>query len=160
MRPFRLHSILLLFLLAPAGCGVKAPYEGKNAAQLERMLHDPSPAVQAQGAYGLSLLGPEARDAVPALIEALTKESIVRQNAALALGHIGPDAKDAVPALIVALGDSEWAVRRQAALALGGIGPEARAAIPELEKLKRDKDKLVRNAADEALTRVTAKPLE
>jgi HEAT repeat protein len=149
-----LHSILALSVAAAAGCGAKAPYEGKTAAELERMLHDTNPAVQAQGAYGLSLLGPEARDAVPALIEALTKETIVRQNAALALGHIGPDAKAAVPALIGALSDSEWTVRRQAALALGEIGAEAGAAIPQLEKLRHDKDRLVRHAATQALAQV------
>jgi HEAT repeat protein len=150
---------LALFLVS-AGCSNRAPYEGKSVAELERMLHDPSPAVQAQGAYGLSLHGPEAHDAVPALVECLTKEAIVRQNAALALGHIGPDAKEAVPALARALADPEWTVRRQAALALGGIGPAAKASVVDLERLKRDPDKLVRKAAEEALSRVNAQRLE
>jgi HEAT repeat protein len=128
-------------------CRAKAPYEGKGVAELERMLRDPSPAVQAQGAYGLSRLGPEARSTVPSLIAALKKDTVVRQHAALALGQIGPEARDAVPALKDALGDSEWTVRRHAALALGRIGPDARPAIPALHKLSRDPDPLVRQAA-------------
>jgi hypothetical protein len=148
---------LLLLLLAGlfASCRSRPPYEGKSAAELERMLHDPDQAVQVQGAFGLSRLGPEARDAVPALGEAVRNgEPLVRQNAALALGAIGPDARDAVPALTAALHDPEWAVRRQAALSLGKIGPDARAAVPELEKLEHDPRPLVRAAALDAVKQV------
>jgi HEAT repeat protein len=151
------RSLVLLLLLIPlSGCRVRPPYEGKGVAELEQMLRDANPAVQAQAAYGLSRLGSEARYAVPALIDALKKQSLVRQNAALALGQIGPDARDAVPALAAALGDSEWAVRRQAAIALGRIGPSARPAIPALQKLRRDPDPLVRKAAQEALKQIGA----
>jgi len=145
---------MLLPLMFISACRARAPYEGRGAAELERMLRDPNPAVQAQGAYGLSRLGPGARSAVPSLIDALKKDSLVRQNAALALAQIGPDARDAVPALSEVLGDSEWAVRRQAALALARIGPEARKAIPMLQKLSRDPDQLVRKAAQDALQRI------
>src|ERR1700687_5605126 len=81
-----------------AGCHSK-PYEGKSVADLQKMLEDPNPSVQAQGAFGLSQMGPAAEEAVPALIECLKKETLVRQNAALALGAIGPGASEAVPAL-------------------------------------------------------------
>jgi HEAT repeat protein len=153
---YRITWLMIPFALAltAGACRTKAPYEGKSVAELERMLHDPSPAVQAQGAFGLGRLGPEARSAVPALIDALKKDAIVRQNAALALGQIGPDAKEAVPALTEALTDSEWTVRRQAALALGHVGPEARRATPALKKLGADPDQLVRKAAQEALARI------
>src|SRR5947209_2622819 len=125
--------LLALLLLLPVGaCRSRPPYERKSAAQLEAMLKASSPAVQAQGAYGLSRLGPDARGAVPALIEALKGGPLVRENAALALGRIGPEAADAVPALTVALHDPEWAVRRQAALALGEIGAKARTASKDL----------------------------
>ena len=142
---------IVLVILCPAvlvsACRGRAPYAGKSAAELERMLGDPNPTVQAQGAYGLSRLGAEARSAVPALVDALKKSRPVRQNAALALGQMGRHARDAVPALCEALGDSDWAVRRQAALALGKIGAEARSAIPALQRLSRDPDRLVRSAA-------------
>src|SRR6266566_2123771 len=96
------QTILLVFLLPAifiSACRGRAPYEGKSVAELERMLRDPNPTVQAQGAYGLSRLGSEARSAVPSLIEALKKTGAVRQNAALALGQMGADAREAVPAL-------------------------------------------------------------
>jgi HEAT repeat protein len=148
-----LGVIGLAFLLG-SGCRSRPPYEGRSVAQLVRMLNDRSPAVQAQGAFGLSRLGPDARDAVPDLIEALKKDSLVRQNAALALGKIGPDAREAVPALIEVLGDPEWIIRRQAVLALGQIGADARAALPALQKLQKDSSKQVRDAAREALAMV------
>ncbi len=147
--------LMLLLLVSHSACRAKAPYEGKSTVALEQMLRDPNPAVQAQGAFGLSRLGPEARSAVPALVDALKKDRLVRKNAALALGQIGPAARDAVPALRDALSDSEWAVRRQAALALGQIGPEARKAIPALEKISRDPDPLVRQAAQKALRQIS-----
>jgi HEAT repeat protein len=147
--------VVLLCLLAVGGCRCKAPYEDKTAAELEAMLHSAEPTVQMQGAFGLSRLGPEARAAVPALIEALKgKDTLVRAHAALALGRIGPQASPAVPVLTELLGDPEWTVRRQAALALGRIGSEARMAIPGLEKLGHDPDQLVRQAAQEALPMV------
>jgi HEAT repeat protein len=48
----------------------------------------------------LGKIGPEAREAVPTLIELLkNKEGNDYRNAAIALGRIGPDAKTALPAL-------------------------------------------------------------
>src|SRR5438132_8201951 len=104
----RLGRLLLLITLIslPLACRTKPPYEGKSRAELIRMLQDADPKVQAQGAFGLSLLGTEARPAVAALASKLrSPDSLVRQNAALALGKIGPDAAEAVPALVAALHD-------------------------------------------------------
>lgn len=143
-----------MLLWVAFGCSHRPPYEGKSVAQLERMLHDPSSTVQAQGAYGLSRLGPAARSAVPALREALKGESLVRQHAAQALGQIGPEAAEATDDLVTALRDPEWTVRRQAALALGQIGPAGRSALPHLERLRRDPDNLVRQAAAFAIKQI------
>src|SRR3984957_2189467 len=64
------RSLLLLLIV---GCGGPVPpYQGKSAAELERMLRDVNPTVQTEGAIGLARLGPQGRDAAPALIEALT----------------------------------------------------------------------------------------
>ena len=143
---------LALVLLAGCGRG-KPPYEGKNVAELERMLDDPNPAVQVQGAFGLGRHGAEARPAAPALLRALkSPDALVRQQAAVALGQVG--AEEAVPALAEALRDPEWAVRRQAAVALGAIGKDAKPAEPALRKLESDPNKLVRDAAKQAREKI------
>ena len=51
--------------------------------------------------------GPQAKAAVPALIEVLQKDKSnrVRGKAAMALGQIGPDANSAIPALDASLQD-------------------------------------------------------
>jgi HEAT repeat protein len=143
---------LAVLALAIGACRSKLPYEGKGVIELERMLADPDPAVQARGAYGLGQHGAEARAAVPALAGALqSQHALVREYAAQALGRVGPDAAPAVSRLAVMLEDREWTVRRQAALALGKIGPSARSALPALEKLSRDAHRPVRVAAREAI---------
>lgn len=143
-------GILLLALILP-GCGRKPPYEGRSVPELERMLADPDPKVQVQGAFGLSLKGAEAQQATPDLIRALTSSNaLVRQQACVALGAIGPLAEQATPALITALADPEWVVRRQAAVALGRIGPLLAAEEP-LGKCRHDSNSQVRKAAAEAL---------
>jgi len=146
--------VLLFIILITPGCHRRAPYEGKTVTELRRMLHDPRTAVQIQGAFGLSLLGKEALEAGPDLVECLTKEQLVRQTAALALGNIGPEARAAIPALTNALNDPAWSVRRQAAIALGQIGPDAAPALPSLERLAKDKDKQVARAAIDAISRI------
>jgi HEAT repeat protein len=139
-----------LVLAGTVSCGTRSPYEGKSVAELEQMLEDASPAVQAQGALGLSRLGSEAKDAVPALLNTLTRpNALVREHAALALGRIG--SPEALPGLIRALRDPEWTVRRHAALALGRIGAATPAVRQALEELQGDQEPLVRQAAEEAL---------
>jgi HEAT repeat protein len=70
-------------------------------------------------------IGPEAKEAVPALIAALKDQDAgVRWEAATALGEIGLEAKEAVPALIAALKDQNELVRWYAARALKTIKPE------------------------------------
>src|SRR5262245_16097145 len=146
-------------LLALGACdsrtGPRLRDEGKSVDELQKMLADADPEVQARGAFGLSRHGADARPAVPALIEALKRPTpLVRQNAALALGAIGPGAESAVPALTEALGDSEWAVRRQVALSLGEIGPAAKPALGELTKREADANKQVREAAKGARKKI------
>ena len=85
-------------------------------------------------------IGPDAKDAVPALIGALKDDNlVVRASTAIALGEIGPDAKDAVPALSkVLVDDEESLVRMTAAQTLGKMGPDAKDAVPALIKTVKD----------------------
>jgi HEAT repeat protein len=79
-------------------------------------------------ARALAAMGPKAKEAVPALVQALSDpEPLVRDAAAAALGSIGAAATEAVPALIEALEDWNGFVRQAAAKALKMIDPDAAA---------------------------------
>jgi HEAT repeat protein len=71
----------------------------------------------------LAEIGPDAKDAVPALIAALkSKEVEVRGASAHALGEIGSGAKSAIDALTqVIKNDDDADVRKTAVLAIGKI---------------------------------------
>ena len=57
---------------------------------------------------GSAKLGPEARDAVPQLAEALRdQDRVVRFHVAKALAEIGVDAQPAIPALIACLAEPD-----------------------------------------------------
>jgi HEAT repeat protein len=105
---------------------------------------------RAASARILGEIGPAAKDAAPALAEALKdSDRNVRQNAAQALGSIGPGATATAPALIAALQDKESPVRRSAAFALGKVG-SLDAEVP-LKALRQDPVEAVRDAAKAAL---------
>ncbi len=70
-------------------------------------------------AKALGNIGPDAKEAVPALIKALENdESDVRKAAAEALGNIGPDAKEAISALSVCMHDTDFYMSHRAVTAL------------------------------------------
>lgn len=92
-------------------------------------------------AWGMRLLGREARPAVPALIRLLSdRDPEVQGAAAECLAGIGPEAAEAVPALVWMLKNRSRAKRYDltvswAAHALGEIGPAAGAALRALEEV-------------------------
>jgi HEAT repeat protein len=94
---------------------------------LERLLEEGS---EDQKFWVMKALVALGRDAVPALIRALTRgEQATRVYGASALGEIGDPV--AVPYLVQALGDPVWRVRRNAYESLLALGD---AALPELTK--------------------------
>jgi hypothetical protein len=131
---------------------------------LTALLRDSAtPRVRQNAACALGKIGPEAHEAVPALIEALEDPyAEVRDASACALGAIGPAAHRAVLALISSLRDQDAQVCRSAAAALGGIGPDAAGAVPALVETLSDKNQLVRAAAAYALEpiRITHESLQ
>jgi HEAT repeat protein len=93
-------------------------------------LRSPDSNARRYAASALGGIGPEAKEAVPALITTLKDQNVdVRRYAASVLGEIGPPA---VPELIAALKDQDAEVRRHAASALEKNGPEAKEAVPAL----------------------------
>jgi HEAT repeat protein len=99
-------------------------------------------------AVALGGLGEKAKEAIPALVDAVKKADaeelrrtlepgkgkgrrrVFESGAMQALRRIG---KPAVPALVPLLKDKEPAVRWQAAVILGGIGPDAKETVPDLQ---------------------------
>ncbi len=83
---------------------------------------------------GLTVMGPDAKEAAPALAEALATPAL-QYWAAKALERIGPPAKEAVPPLINVVKDRNSQGRTPAILALAAIGPDAKEAAPVLVAL-------------------------
>ena len=96
--------------------------------------------VQIAGARALWTLGPEAKDAVAALMETLnsSKDDQVRGAIVTTLGQIGAASKSAVPAILETMKIKE--IRPKAILALAKIGPEAKEAVPVLTANLEDRD--------------------
>ena len=64
-------------------------------------------------------MGPEAKNAVPALIEQLnSSEDYLRESAVLTLGAIGPQAKESLPALRKMKDDPDALIRSAAERAI------------------------------------------
>jgi len=103
--------------------------------------------------------GPEARRAIPNLIEILeneTENERCRIEAAQTLAHL--KAGDAIPVLVEIFmgektGPGEFMLRREAARALGLMGPVAKPAIPTLMAVVEDESEKViyRSSAAKAL---------
>src|SRR5437016_6299536 len=91
------------------------------------MLRDANVVARCTAARALGQMGPQAREALPALLQALQdREPLVRDAAADAIGCIGPDTPDAMLALMQALTDTNSFVQATAAKALKKIdGPFA-----------------------------------
>jgi len=120
---------------------------------------NPDPAAAVAAIDALDKIEPEPVAAVPALIQALSRDDeTVRWHAARTLSDIGPGAAEAVPALIKALDDSSVKVQAYAAYALGSIGDPADAAVEKLIERAFDKDPLVRRAALRGIRLVGAPP--
>ncbi|MFV1964182.1 MAG: HEAT repeat domain-containing protein [Pirellulaceae bacterium] len=106
-------------------------------------------------------MGPEAAQAVPALIEVLKQtpenddDLAFRQEVQLALAAIGPAALPAMPQLVASLSSEDEEVRGSACYALGKIGPQAQSAATQpLDALARSGDIRTRRAAIWALLKI------
>lgn len=111
-----IQAVLLLCLLAVAGCG--------KAKSTDELIADLKSAEERERMVAVRSLKGEASKVVPALAGALKdKHSDVRLSAAIKLGSYGQEAKEAIPALEAARSDSDVRVREAAAKALSRIDP-------------------------------------
>jgi HEAT repeat protein len=101
-------------------------------------------------------MGPEAKDAVPALIDTFrsAQDAELKREIQFALGAIGPEASEAVPLLVESLQSDNAEIRYSACYALGQIGPQAKAAAPVLRDLARSDDRFMRLGSVWALLRI------
>ncbi len=137
------------------------PTVGAAIAALIPTLKDSySAGHRARAADALGRLGPEAKAAIPFLIDALNdhpwtsgENSFFHIPAALALWRIDRHSA-AVPALITCLNDQEPGRRMIAAEALKEIGADARAAVTPLCHALQDEKDYVRRTAAQALGKI------
>ena len=84
------------------------------------------------------LIGTAAREAIPALTEALSKATKRdRVVAAEALAYVDPHNQTAIATLAEMAGDHDPGLRQLAVMALGRLGSEAQAALPALARTLR-----------------------
>jgi len=120
---------------------------------LGAMLSDPDADLSAAAADALGEMGPNATEAVEALVinvgDGDVENRIKAMNALVRIGGIAGGR--ATPKLVETLSDSDVRIRRAAAETLGQFGPAAKAALPALRAAMRDIDGAVRLNASEAI---------
>ena len=134
----------------------RAESKTPSIAQLAQGLKDPDPAERRRAATALHSLGTEAKEAAPALHEALQDtDQDVRMWAALTLVNNELHDKATVPILIGVLQRDNPVLRQVACLSLGLISydeSEKETVVPALtETASKDGDDEVRKAAVSAL---------
>ena len=106
--------------------------------------------VRVEALRSLRVIGPQAKEAIPALIAALKDPDVdMRRMAAMALGNIGgdPNSVAALAAMLTEDHEGNADLRAAAAYALAGMGPQAKAALPALIVALHDRSVVVRAAA-------------
>ena len=145
----------------------QSSYLGVATADWVAALKSSDPLQRRLAAHALGEIGRTAREAVPAVTEALRDPvSFVRMWAAAALARVEPENPDAISALVAGMRDQIYFVRSLAAWHLGRLGPRhvgIEAAVPKLRELVIDNDPSVRAEAVVALENLAGKgapPLE
>ncbi len=155
---------LLLACAAPAAADEAPQYQGKTAREWTQELADAALPLRLQAIAALGELGPDAREAIPALLQMLKERGPAQANpntlsaaglvASQSLARIG---RPAVPALLNALASDQPRVRAGAAHALGLIRPPLPPALAPLQTALKDRDEHVRYQAALALLRLGQK---
>ncbi len=150
-------TLLVCAVILSIGCTKKekVTYQGKPLSEWMKMLKDDDLIKKYSAVNAVGKIGPEAREAIPLLVETIRqtrnhdKRLLLACNyALLAMG------KEIVPGMISLLKDDDWEMRRGAAWILGKVGPEAKDAVPALTEALHDSNPEVRTRAAEALKKV------
>jgi hypothetical protein len=132
---------------------------GESLPPLMTVLTNTQSPMRNFAALSLSLLGTNARPAVPILIGYLRATNMLAACAATSLGMLRQEPQLVVQALISALLDSRPEVRCAAAHALEQFGDQARSAQPALLSLLNDTDDRTRHVATNALRKIAPEAL-
>jgi HEAT repeat protein len=131
---------------------------GKTAVPpLTKELTHPDANRRAFAALVLERIGPDAAEALPALVEVGSKDNDpeARQQAIKAMGQVGAnDEKLVLSPLIAFLDDGDADIRHSAVVALGFLGPRAKAAVKGLSKRLKDSSIKVRLEVTEVLEKL------
>ncbi len=131
-------------------------YKGQTLSRWMEMLNSQDPGKKGEAIMAVGMIGRQAREAEPALIEALKdQDEDVRWLAAQHLGSIDPG-EGAVQPLCDLLENKqeETRVRASAAYSLGRIRADVRAAIPTLSEALNSEDALLGVNAAGSLIRI------
>jgi HEAT repeats len=112
-------------------------------------------------ANALRLIGPAAKEAVPALLESLARPNLSMEadgNTIDALGEIHSHPELVVPALLKCLNDSNQNIRWLAMGSIASFGADARMAVPALLAEATNPASRSRGPAIQALGRIRCEP--
>jgi hypothetical protein len=163
----RIKAIQALATIGPENAARAIPRLG------EILTKDPSVNCRNEAALALSKMVPQAKDVLPALIQAAEDdEAVVRANVMMTLFRLKDHAKPAIPVLIKALKDERnttnantfaHTIQELAALALGRATKGTTEGLPHLrEFLEKANTSMAKEAGVRAVGEVgeAAKPLE
>jgi len=146
------HGSASAYRPEPTGIQEPSSYSDGSVGRLAAQLRARDLRTRTAAAQALTAMGPQASEAIPALLEAMAKPNVeIELSRALTrtLKAIGPAA---VPNLVAALRTSGPRGRFQAAMALATLGPTAAGAVqPLIAALESDADSSVRTGAATAL---------
>lgn len=126
--------------------------EGPHITSLAEMLRNPELRIRILAARTLAAVGPQARAAIPALVEAERQNNnLLREYVIDALGRIQPSNPEVASVLRIALRDGDAKVRVRAADGLNYGGAAAGSAVPVLTEALKDGDVEVRRSVITAL---------
>lgn len=136
--------------------GAEAP--AKSLEELIADLKNPDPRVRVQATDGLMKLGPKAKPAVLAYLEAMDGKAMWADASMMeAFNLIGPVA---VPDLLQVVEHGQPAMRVRATKALWAMGANAGAALPTLQKYVNDPDEMVKKQVAVAIGRISSELAE
>lgn len=127
---------------------------------LTKALSDERPLVRREAANAISLMGSQAKSAIPALTAALKEEQNPRviQELITALAEIGPDASSAISTIAPYLNSGNIDLRLIATYAMARFGKAAKAEVPQLEKTIDSSNGMENAVTLWALTKIDPNP--